>query len=73
MRLFGYAPQRGAAAGDTIPFYHQGNLRKGSAVERFVAGQVVASFRAYEQSDTNAWGLFVQEGAATFHDLTFRQ
>ena len=24
MRLFGYAPERGAAAGDTMPFYHDG-------------------------------------------------
>ncbi|NND43187.1 MAG: hypothetical protein HKO04_14040, partial [Silicimonas sp.] len=48
-------------------------LRKGSAIECFVAGQVVASFRVYDMSDTDAWGLFVQEGAATFHDLTFRK
>jgi beta-fructofuranosidase len=24
MRLFGYSPERGAAAGDTMPFYHNG-------------------------------------------------
>ena len=24
MRLFGYAPQNGAAAGDTMPFWHEG-------------------------------------------------
>ena len=47
-------------------------LRKGSAVECFVAEQVVASFRVYETSDT-AWGLFVQEGTARFHDLAFRR
>ena len=47
-------------------------LRKGSAVERFVAEQLVASFRVYETSDT-AWGLFVQEGTARFHDLAFRR
>ena len=47
-------------------------LRKGSAVECFVAEQVVASFRVYEASDT-AWGLFVQEGTARFRDLAFRR
>ena len=24
MRLFGYTPERGAAAGDTMPFFHAG-------------------------------------------------
>ena len=48
-------------------------LRKGSAIECFVVGQVVASFRVYDMSDTDAWGLFVQEGSATFYDLTFRK
>ena len=48
-------------------------LRNGSAIECFVAGQVVASFRVYDISNTDAWGLFVQEGAATFHDLKFRK
>jgi beta-fructofuranosidase len=48
-------------------------LRNGSAIECFVAGQVVASFRIYDISNTDAWGLFVQEGAATFHDLKFRK
>ncbi len=47
-------------------------LRKGSAVECFVAEQVVASYRVYEVSDV-AWGLFVQEGAARFQDLAFRR
>ena len=47
-------------------------LRRGSAVECFVAEQVVASFRVYDTSDT-AWGLFVQEGAARFRDLAFRR
>ena len=47
-------------------------LRKGSAVECFVADQVVASYRLYEVSD-NAYGLFVQEGQAVFHDLGFRR
>ena len=46
-------------------------LRRGSAVECFVAEQVVASFRVYETSDT-AWGLFVQEGTARFHGAAFR-
>ncbi len=27
----------------------------------------------YDESDTNAWGLFVQEGAATFRNLTLRR
>jgi beta-fructofuranosidase len=48
-------------------------LRNGSAIECFVAGQVVASFRIYDISNTNAWGVFVQEGAATFHNLGFRE
>jgi beta-fructofuranosidase len=48
-------------------------LRNGSAIECFVAGQVVASFRVYDISNTDAWGLFVQEGSATFHDLKFRK
>ncbi len=48
-------------------------LRKGSAIECFVAGQVVASYRVYETADAASWGLFVQEGAATFHNLTFHQ
>ena len=48
-------------------------LRKGSAVECFVAGQVVASFRIYDVSSDGAWGLFVQEGSAVFHDLKFRK
>ncbi|MDE0212002.1 MAG: hypothetical protein OXJ64_19245, partial [Boseongicola sp.] len=48
-------------------------LRKGSAIECFVAGQVVASFRIHDMSNTDAWGLFVQEGAARFHDLKFRK
>ncbi len=48
-------------------------LRNGSAIECFVAGQVVASFRVYDISNTDAWGLFVQEGSATFHDLNFRK
>jgi beta-fructofuranosidase len=48
-------------------------LRNGSAIECFVAGQVVASFRVYDDSNTDAWGLFVQEGSATFHDLNFRK
>ena len=48
-------------------------LRNGSAIECFVAGQVVASFRVYDFSNTDAWGLFVQEGAATFHDVKFRK
>ncbi len=48
-------------------------LRNGSAIECFVAGQVVASFRVYDISNTDAWGLFVQEGDATFHDLKFRK
>lgn len=47
-------------------------LRKGSAVECFVAEQVVASFRVYETSET-AWGLFVQEGTARFHGVAFRR
>ena len=47
-------------------------LRKGSAVECFVADQVVASYRVYESSDC-AWGLFVQEGIARFQDLAFRR
>ena len=47
-------------------------LRKGSAVEAFVADQVVASYRIYDVSNTVTWGLFVQEGQATFHDLAFR-
>ncbi len=28
MRLFGYAPERGAAAGDTTPFYHDGKWHR---------------------------------------------
>jgi beta-fructofuranosidase len=48
-------------------------LRNGSAIECFVAGQVVASFRVYDISNTDAWGLFVQEGSATFHGLEFRK
>jgi beta-fructofuranosidase len=48
-------------------------LRNGSAIECFVAEQVVASFRIYDISNTDAWGLFVQEGAATFHHLTFKK
>jgi len=52
--------------------YHILIIRKGSAIECFVAGQVVASFRIYEISDTSSWGLFVQEGAAIFHNLTFK-
>lgn len=48
-------------------------LRNGSAIECFVAGQVVASFRVYDDSNTDAWGLFVQEGSATFYDLNFRK
>ena len=47
-------------------------LRRGSAVECFVAEQLVASFRVYETSDT-AWGLFAQEGSARFHNLAFRR
>lgn len=52
--------------------YHVQLLRKGSAIECFVAGQVVASYRIYEASETESWGLFVQEGTATFHNLVFR-
>ncbi|MXX90474.1 MAG: family 43 glycosylhydrolase [Boseongicola sp. SB0677_bin_26] len=48
-------------------------LRKGSAIECFVAGQVVASFRIDDMPNADAWGLFVQEGAARFHDLKFRK
>ena len=48
-------------------------LRKGSAVECFVAGQVAASFRVYENSNDGAWGIFAQEGSAVFHDLKFRR
>ncbi len=48
-------------------------LRKGSAIECFVADQVVASFRIYDISGTGAWGLFVQEGSAMFRDLSFRR
>ena len=48
-------------------------LRRGSAVECFVADQVVASYRIYDTSNTAAWGLFVQEGNATFRDLAFRK
>ena len=48
-------------------------LRKGSAIECFVADQVVASFRMYDISNSEAWGLFVQEGSATFRDLSFRR
>ena len=48
-------------------------LRNGSAVECFVAGQVVASYRLYDHSKSDAWGLFVQEGSAGFHNLTFRK
>ena len=47
-------------------------LRKGSAIECFVSGQVAASYRIYDVS-SNAWGLFVQEGSAVFHNLNFRQ
>ena len=63
-RPFAFAPEDGR--------YRVRVLRKGSAVECFVAEQVVASFRVYETSDT-AWGLFVQEGTARFHDLAFRR
>ena len=48
-------------------------LRKGSAVECFVAGQVAASFRIYDISSAGAWGIFAQEGAAVFHDVAFRK
>lgn len=48
-------------------------LRNGSALECFVADQVVASFRIYENSNTASWGLFVQEGQASFHNLGFRR
>ena len=47
-------------------------LRNGSAIECFVAGQVAASFRVYDSSGSDVWGLFVQEGSATFHNLAFR-
>jgi len=47
-------------------------IRKGSAIECYVANQVVASYRIYDVS-TVAWGLFAQEGTATFHHLEFRK
>jgi len=47
-------------------------LRKGSAVECYVAEQVVASYRVCESSGA-AWGLFLQEGVARFRDLAFRR
>ncbi len=53
--------------------YHVRVLRNGSAVECFVADQVVASYRTYDTSNTATWGLFVQEGKATFRDLAFRK
>ncbi len=48
-------------------------LRSGSAIECFVAGQVVASYRVYDMSSADTWGLFVQEGTATFRHLEFRK
>jgi len=53
--------------------YHIQILRKGSAIECFVADQVVASYRIYDNSPTHKWGLFVQEGKATFHQVGFRK
>jgi beta-fructofuranosidase len=44
-------------------------LRSGSLFEVFVGDQVVATFRIYEQG-TEPLGLFVQEGSASFRDLT---
>ena len=45
-------------------------LRCNSIVECYVAEQVVASYRLYEESDAS-FGLFVQEGLARFCDLQF--
>ena len=64
-RILAFTPENGR--------YRVQILRKGSAVECFVAGQVVASFRIYDISSDCAWGLFVQEGSAVFHDLKFRK
>ena len=46
-------------------------IYNGSAIECFVADQVVASYRIYENSKTHVWGLFVQEGSANFRNLNF--
>ena len=44
-------------------------LRKESMLECFVGDQVVLTFRIYERG-ARPFGLFVQEGAARFRDLT---
>ena len=45
--------------------------RKGTNVECWICNQVVASYRIYEESE-NMFGLFVQEGSASFHNLEWR-
>ena len=47
-------------------------LRKDSLIECFVGEQVALTYRIYEQRP-HMFGLFVQEGAATFHDLSIRR
>ena len=46
--------------------------RKGTNVECWVCDQVVASYRIYEEQE-NMFGLFVQEGSASFNNLEWRK
>ena len=48
-------------------------LRKGQRLNASWPGGSSPHSGFTTMSDTDAWGLFVQEGAATFHDLTFRK
>ena len=45
--------------------------RKGTNVECWICDQVVASYRIYEEQE-NMFGLFVQEGSASFNNLEWR-
>ena len=45
--------------------------RKGTNIECWICDQVVASYRIYEEQE-NMFGLFVQEGSATFNNLEWR-
>ncbi len=58
-----------------IPEDHRYNVkvvRKGSAVECYVADQVCASFRVYKKS-AFPFGIFVEGGSAEFEDLQLRK
>jgi hypothetical protein len=46
-------------------------LRRGQLVECYVNDLVTATYRVYEQADS-MFGLFVDQGAASFHGIAIK-